>query len=213
MSAETQTQKPQRSRGTQQTEAIVGTAARKMALSLKSYEEAQEVIKKLPELIETYTLQVADLEDKINGLSDLYETTKKRNEIELELEAKQNIEMVVNKYLASNGKTVIIVEDLENLETKAALAGEKFQNELAKELGAQTAILKNNHQNELKLMEATYAQKEASNLAELKSLTSQLMAAKAEAARWEAALNEERKAGTERAKANAIGAVNLTSQK
>ncbi len=90
---------------------------------------------------------------------------------------------------------------------------EELNKEQKDEINAAVAVatnsLKAHHVAEIKLKDAENLAKEAQNKAMIESLSAQLTSAKSEAVRWETALNEQRKAETERSKSNAIGTISV----
>lgn len=197
--------------GTQETEQVIGSAQAKLAQSLKAYEQAQQQLAKLPEMITDYTLKIAQAENKLNQLVVEHNERKRQFDVELEVHKKQSIEKVVTNYLAGEQKIAVKHTDYEQLRADYAAALKDRDQEISREVGKATGIAENKAKRDAEVREAQYNAKEAENKAQITSLTNQVNTLTKEIESWKTQLNEERKASVDRAKASSVGAINVSA--
>jgi hypothetical protein len=197
-------------KGTIETETIIGSAASKMQQSLKAYEQAQQQLAKLPELVEEYTLKITQAESKLNDLKVAYNERTRQFNVELDLHKRQSIEAVVDEYLQNEDKVAVKRTEYEKLVADLTAAVNNQESVVKAEVAKANAIADNRNKSQMEIREAQYSQKEAENKAQINSMTAQLAALRSENESWKRQLDDERKASVERAKASAIGSVNLT---
>lgn len=197
-------------KGNKTTELIVGTAALKMQTASKNLNDAMVHAMKMTEVLETTTLKVSDMEQKIEDLAVEYGKRKSQAEFDLELEFKTNEKRFAENYLTSNNLLAVSNEEYNGLRDKYTILQQEFEQKLNAEINKSKGILENNYNNATKLKEAEFTAKEAQNAARITSLESQLTAAISQADQWRTALDDERKAGVQRAQASAVGNINVT---
>jgi hypothetical protein len=198
-------------KGTKTTEQILGTAANKLAASVKSYESFLATIQSMPQTIDNYTLQIANLEEKITTLNTEYKERKRQFDVQLELEKKANINDIVVNHLQSLSQMAVEISEWNKVKEELTKLKTNFETELSKEVGKAVGYAKSNLENEKKLMEAMFKAQEAENKSTITSLTAQLAAAMRDADQWKAQLNSERDASIKRAQASSVGAINVTA--
>jgi hypothetical protein len=198
-------------KGTKTTESILGKAAVTLNGSLKSFEKFLGEVNAMPKTIEDYTLQITNLEAKIETLNTEYKEKKRQFDVQLELEKKADTHTIVAEYLESQSLTSIEISELTRLKDELTKFKTNFEEQLSKEVGKAVGYAKANLENEKKLMEAMFKAQEAENKSTITSLTAQLAAAKADTDQWKAQLNSERDASIKRAQASSVGAINVTA--
>lgn len=198
-------------KGTQKTELIIGTAASKLSAAVKGIQEASQTAVQLEQTLTDYNLKVTDLEGKITGLEQEYQNKKAQQEFQLDLDFKTSQRQFAEKFLQENGYVAVVVEDNTKLKEEYETLKANFEAEVNKKVGAATNSIQSNVDNKIKLLEAEYRAKEASNIAEIANLKSQLAFANQMAEKWETQLKEERQASVERSKSQSA-TVNVTGQ-
>lgn len=187
-------------KGTQKTETIIGTAATKLSAAVKGIQDAAQTATKLEEQLTTYNLQVTDLEGKISSLEQEYANKKQQHEIDLGLAYKAGQRQFAEKFLSEAGYIAVVVEEDKKVREELAALKANFEKEVSAKVAAATNSINSNVDNKIKLLEAEYKAREASNIAKIEQLTQQLEFANNMAAKWETQLNDERKASIERSK-------------
>lgn len=198
-------------KGTQKTEAIIGTAATKLAAAVKGIQEASQTAVQLEQTLTDYNLKVTDLEGKISGLEQDYQNKKAQQEFQLNLDFKTAQKQFAEKFLQENGYIAVVVEDNTKLKQDYESLKANFDKEVTSKIAAATNSIQSNVENKMKILEAEYKAKEASNLAKIEQLTQQLEFANNMAAKWEKQLNDERQASIERSKSQSA-TVNVNGQ-
>ncbi len=196
--------------GTHKTEVIIGAAANKLSKAVADARAAIEAATGLEAVIEENTIKVSDLENKIASLETSYAQKKSEQEFNLDMEFKTNQKKFVEDFLRSENLVSVPKDKYEGqvseLEALKANMDQKIATEVAKVASSKDAQLKS----EKALMESEYKAREAGNLAKIESLEERLEFANQQTKMWKEALDAERTAGVDRAKASAVGAVNIT---
>lgn len=205
----TKTAETPKKKGTVKTESIVGTGLSKMASATKQLVEATLQFEKLGELVQQNSLQIADQEQKIAELGVQFEETKRQKTIDLDLLMKEQGLAAASRIYAEQGKVAIDKDEYESLKLKAFRNEEELKKTVDEAVAAATSAMKRSHEAELKLKDAEFKAAQADDKAQLKNAAEQVTLLTAQVKSWQEQLTDERKASTERAKASAIGSVNL----
>lgn len=195
--------------GTPKTEQIIGTAAMKLTKAAAEIKESFDIIDKLVGAAEEVTLEITNKESKLALLDTEYAEKKRAYQVQNELDFREDRVKHVQSYLDENKMTMLTAADHTKLVSMAANNEKALKDAVSAAEAIVGNTLKRNYEADKRVMEAEFQTKEAANVAKIASLTTELLAAKAEAGRWEAALTAERAAGVERSKASAVGAVNI----
>lgn len=193
------------------TEVVFGRTAQSIKKAVAELNAATESFRTLESKSEDLALQVANKEEQIANLEQQFNEKKRQLELDLDLKMKSNAENVVREELASKQKIAIKREEYQELVDTLNQLKNEFSSAIKSEVGKAEGIAKSRFESELKLKEAEFKAAEASNVAAITSLKEKVLFLEAQGAKWEQALSAERTAGIERAKASAIGAVNVTS--
>ena len=193
-----------KAKGTQKTEAIIGTAATKLSAAVKGIQEAAQTASKLEEQLTDYNLRVTDLEGKIGGLEQEYANKKAQQEIDLGLSYKAAQRAFASKFLDENGMIAVVVEEDKKVRNELDTLKANYEKEVASKVAAATNSINTNIENKIKLLEAEYKAKEAQNIARIENLTSQLAFANEQAKLWKESLDAEREAGVKRSANSAV---------
>lgn len=200
---------PAKKTGNKTTELIVGAAAQKLTGVLKGINEAISEVNKLDERAAECSLKVVDLEDKIGGLDQELVNKAAQNKIELKNQFETDKRSFVDQWLTENSMISISEDELDGWKTRATNAETKMEETVKKEVAIATNSLKSHFEAEKKVLDLEYKTKEANNIAEMNQLKAQNKFLEEQINHWKTALDEERKAGVERAKASSIGTLNV----
>lgn len=195
--------------GTAKTETIIGTAATKLNVALKSVIEATAKMAQLTEVSDTLTSQIADKEGKLAALDVQFAEKQRAFEVQLKLDMQDNTASVVTTYLASTGKVAVDKGTYDELQAEMKLLLADNKSEIDKAVAVATNSMKSRHESDMALKEAQFKMQEASNTAKIQSLQEQIVALTKDRDMWKASLDAEREAGIKRAQAGAIGSVNV----
>lgn len=201
-----------KNKGNKNTEIIVGTAAVKLSQAVKAITEAVIQVSHLDEKMQEGTLKVTDLEDKIGSLKQEFENRATQNKIDLQLQFDADKEGFAMTYLMSKSKVALPLTELNELEAKLETAIRDKDKEVSKAVGIATGKMESDHKNEIALKDLNYQMKEANNLAELAQCRKECTFLEGQVTHWQKALEAERLAGVERAKAGQIGTLNVGAQ-
>lgn len=152
---------------------------------------------------------MVNLEDKIGGLEQDLKNKVAQNKIELENAYKADQANFANKYLTENSLVAVAKDKLNELEESLEEATTKMADNVRKAVEAATSSMKKDHENANELAKMTFERTQAENTAKLTQMEAQVKFLSEQVGYWKQALEEERKAGVERAKAASIGTLNV----
>jgi len=198
-------------KGTKATEVVVGTAAVKLNQAVKSLQEAVAQAGNLEETITGHVLKAEELEGRISDLQNTYENNKKQMAFDMDLEYKSNQKAFAEKYLSTTGLTAVPTEAWEGVNAELNHIKTEFNNRVNSEVGKVRGQLQASFDQDKRILELNFQAKEADNNAKISQKDQQIAFLEKQAASWEAALNAERQAGIERARASSIGTLNVGS--
>ena len=198
-------------KGNKTTEIIVGAAANKLSTAVKGLNSAIEEVGKLEVKAQDYTLQISDLEDKIGGLKQDLQNKVAQNKIELQQQYDTDKKAFAVKWLTENDMIFILNDELTKLKESLVEAQMNVEEKVSKAVGAATGALKSDYVNQLKLTTLEHEKKEADNSAKITQQESQIKFLNEQVVMWKTALEDERRASVERAKAS-IGTLNIGGQ-
>ena len=194
------------------TELVMGKAAQDLHKAVAEALKATEGLNTLVEESENLALKIANQESRIEELEIAFSEKERQMILDLELKMKGRTEETVQSYLANNRQRSISIEEFNQMEAKIKDADAT----LAKTVAAETAKVRNEESskfnNELKLKEAQFAANEAKNNASISVLEGKVEFLEAQNKQLLDQINAERQASIERARAVAIGTLNVGSQ-
>ena len=200
----------QKAKGTPKTEAIIGAASNKIVTATKSLNDAVAAALKLTQTLDENALKIADQEEKLQNLQTEYANKRTQQHIDLDLAYKADQKQFAEQYLAANTLVAVEKDEYVSLQQELEELKQNFNDKVRTEVGKAEGIANSRAKAAEELAQARYEAKEAGNLAEIKNLQAQLNFANQQISVWKTQLDEERKAGVERAKASAIGTVSVT---
>jgi len=208
-----ETTKTPKAKGNKTTEAIIGSAALKLGSAVKSLTDAFKAAEGLEQLVEEGTLKVTNLESNIAELQNKLKQDKANASFELELAYKTDEKAFADKYLVDNGLKAVAESEWNNLNSQLKNVQETFDKRVSEETHKAIGAITKDHKNEMTIKEMEYRNKEAENLAAINQLKDKVAFLEDQVESWKAALDAERQAGVERAKASAIGTLNVGASK
>lgn len=206
--AETNVKAPAK-KGNKTTEIIIGAGAAKLATAVAALSTVVEVINRLPETVQENVLKVTDLEDKIGALKQDLENKTAQNKIELQQSYDADRKTFVDKWLNEESMVAVDSSEYREMEEKLEKVEETLNRTVTTEVAKAVNIEKNNSAGALRILQLEHEKKEAANVAEIAQLKNQNKFLEEQMGFWKTALDEERKAGTERAKAASINTLNV----
>lgn len=195
--------------GNKNTELVIGAAAQKLETAVKAIADAANTASKLQDTVQTATLQVVNLEDRIGGLEQEYKNKEAQAKISLQQAFDSNREGFVKSFLSEKGLTSLPGSELTELQAKLEKATKDVSQTVAAAVGAATGAMKITHENELKIKDLTNQTTAAENTARIKQLEEQNKFLTEQVQSWKDSLTAERAAGIERAKSGAINTLNV----
>lgn len=196
-------------KGNATTEVIIGSAAAKLTAGVAQLNAAAEVIKGLATQSSNLAIEITSREDRVAQLDIEFKEKKRSKEVELALEVQADRVKVVDAYVKEHGKVLLSQDEVDRQNDELSTLKSNFSEEVSKGINAATANMKRQHESELALKDAQFRAQEAENKSRITSLEQQLESAREETKRAWTALDEERKAGVQRAQAQGQATVNV----
>lgn len=200
---------PVKKKGTAATELIIGSAASNIRKSLTALGDAVKTVESLGDKAEEMQGLIAQREDRIKELDVTFAETKRQKQVELDLKVKEDEQKVVNDVLAKNNLVAIPQDELNAIKANLTKATNEMQSEISKAVHSATAAMKKEHEAAAALTAAQNETKEAANKAKLDTFESKVKFLEEQVEMWKGALDAERQAGVERAKASSVGTINV----
>lgn len=191
-------------KGTQKSEAILGTAVVKLASGVKALSEVSETISQLGEQIHDNLLIISDQETKIAEQAQTLKNNIGQNKIELDQAYQRDKYAFVEEWLKANNKVAIDQEELEELREELTQAETATAAEVKKEVGIITGVLTTRFNAEKRELELTFKAQEAQNIAQLAQKDDKIKFLEEQVKNWMDALTKERDASVARAQASSI---------
>lgn len=192
-------------------EVVLGQSVAELKKVTVAIAGAVSQIDGLAEKAEGLQLEIASKEDRIKALDVEYVEIERQKKVDLEITLRASREAAAIKILEEQGKIAVFATDYDALKQKLEDMESDFDETVKKQVSAAVGAATGNFNNEKKILEAQYSAKEAGNLASIESLTRQVTSQAAEIERLYKAIESERQASIERAKAAQIGTMNVGS--
>lgn len=196
-------------KGNQATEVIIGAAAANIRKSINELGNAIKTVESLGDKAEEMQGLIAQREDRIKELDVTFAETKRQKQVELDLKVKEDEQAVVSSVLSKNNMVAVPQTELDNLRNDLRKATSEMQAEVSKAVNAATSAMAKEHKAASELIASQNETKEAANKAMLDTLKAQNAFLEQQVEMWKNALDAERQAGVERAKASAVGTINV----
>ena len=191
------------------TEVVIGKAAQNLTKAVAELNSAFAIVKTMEGTTEDLSLKIANQESKISELELSFKETERQMSLDLELKMKANSEETVIAYLKKTGRQVISTTDFQAMEKTIKDAKESFEKEKNAAVASALATEKLKTDAETKLLIANHKTEEAANTAKISTLEAQVKFHEQQSNIWKQQLDAERDASIQRAKAGAIGNINV----
>ncbi len=197
------------------TELVLGQAAQNITKAIAELKIATDSVSKLSSLGESLTLTVANKESAIESLDVEYEEKARRLSVELDLSFKANTEHVVNEFLRTTGYVSISVSELANLKKELNDVKTNADTVTKSQVAQVASTMKAQYENEIRFLQSENKAVAAENSAKIEVLADKNKFLEEQVSKLYLQLNAERDASIERAKAGAVGSINVgdTSRK
>jgi hypothetical protein len=193
------------------TEVVLGQAAQNLKKAVAELGTAFENVKILETKGEELTLLVSNKEDEIAALETKFAEIERQMTIDLELKMKSNAESTVNENLRARGMTTIPVTELNALRTELQQVKDNMEKTINAEVGKAKGMAESRFEQEKRLLESEHKGAQAENSAKIVALEEKVKFLTEQSVGWEKQLNSERAASVERAKASAVGSIQVGS--
>lgn len=192
------------------TEVVLGQGAQLISKAVTDLKAAATlVIDNMEAKSEELTLQITNKTAQIEDLDSQYAEKYRQKEVEFGLQIKENAEKVVTDHLNANGKVAIAKSDLAALNTELETVKANAKKEADTAVAVVSSKLKSDHEAAIKLLEAEHKAQGIENSSKITTLTEKNTFLEGQVEKLYKQLDAEREASIERAKAGAVGAINV----
>lgn len=193
-------------------DSILGQGASLFSKAIASINDAVSKLDGLEEKAANLTLIIADRESRVealeadfnlasDALNKSYEEKEREYKVNFDLKVKANEKGFVDNWLSTNGLVTTTQVYLDSLQEQYDNLKSNYADDVHKEVGKALGIAESKHKSELTIKDKEFAAKEADNNAKLAVAAEKISFLEGQVNYWKEQLNEERKAGIERAKA------------
>lgn len=158
---------------------------------------------------EELTLQITNKTAEIEGLEAEYKEKLRQKNVDLDIQFKQDSNKVVTDFLTSNGQVAISKAELQALKAELETTKANAAKEADKAVAIVSSKLKSDHEAATKLAEAEHRASNIENTSKIATLEGQKTFLESQVTKLYEQLDAERDASIERAKAGAVGAINV----
>lgn len=190
-------------------DAVVGLAASNLKKSVFELKTGLASLETLTGKVEELDLQIVSKEQKIEELNTIYNEKLRQQSVDLGLKAKEDALKLVQETLALNKLVTISEDELKELKEDLIELQVSLDERVKKEVNSVTGSLHGSFANKEKLLEAEYKAKEAQNMATITAQGNTINQLNGQIESWKKQLDDERKASVDRAKASAVGSINV----
>jgi hypothetical protein len=191
------------------TDAVISSAAAALVKATANIQEAFKSVDGLTETAETLTRDIAGKKAEIESLTEVYQTKYRQSEVDFNLKLAEKKDVTVNEYLKSVGKEAVESAAYKALQTDLAKAISERDTEVKRAVAIENSRLTRDFNSEKALLESQFQTSTVKQVAQIESLQKENASLTAQVAQLFQQIDAERAAGIERAKASAIGSVNV----
>lgn len=196
--------------GNKTTESIIGAGASKLLNAVSSLQDVVKTLSNIDTIVEENTLKVVGLETTLAELEQQKKNTIAQNRIEIAQQFASDEQAFISDYLKNAGLVTIRPSEVDALKTELANTKSGIEDQVKREVNAQVGAIRAQFTNEAKMAALEHTTKEAQNLAKISQLEDRAAFLEEQVTSWKGALEAERTAGVERAKASSVGSINVT---
>jgi len=201
--------KPTTKKSSVSTELVLGQAASQIAKAVTELNLAVSTVNQLTSQAEELTLLVANKETLIADLEVSYAEKARQAEVEFDLNMKANAERVLSDYLRSNDKVAVASSELSSLQKELAETKAGAEAETKKQVAIVSSTLKTAFDNDVRFLQSENKAIAAENASKIGVLAEKNKFLEEQVTKLYLQLDAERAAGIERARAGAVGSINV----
>lgn len=194
---------------TNETEQVIGAAAASFNKAATNLQDAIKSIAGLVENSENLSREIAAKQSDIAQLSSDYTVKSRQAEIDFNLSLQETKDKTVTEYLKSVGKEAVESAAYKALQTDLAKSISERDTEVKRAVSIENSRLTRDFASEKALLESQFQTSTVKQVAQIEALQKENAALQKQVEQLFAQINAERAAGIERAKASAIGSVNV----
>lgn len=203
------TVKPPQVKKTQTTETVFGMAAANLKKAAQELKAGFEQIDGLTGKAEELEAVISNKQSEIEEITIQIGEKKRQAIVQIDLDLKEYKQDAAKRMLAQQGLEVISQDELSKLREENIKLKTDFDGNVAQKVAIATNSMKRDHESDMKLKEAQWAATDAQSKAQLSTLNDKIVFLQEQNTKWEDALNSERQASIERAKASQIQNLNV----
>lgn len=196
-------------KGTAATEVVIGSAAGKLGKAINSIKEVAAEVNGLAAIAEEQQGIIAQREERIKDLDVEYAEARRQKSVELELTIREDEKTAVETILSKQNKVAVPADEYAMLKSDMEKVKAEAENETSSAVAIERNSLTREHNNAVALLKAGFEKDQATTQAQLSNAQSQITFLTEQVALWKSAVDAERAAGVERAKASSIGTVSI----
>jgi hypothetical protein len=191
------------------TDVVISFAAAALVKATASIQEAFKSIDGLNETAEALTRDIAAKKAEVASLTEQYQTKYRQAEVDFNLKLAEKKDATVAEYLKSVGKEAVESAAYRALQTDLAKSISERDTEVKRAVAIENSRLTRDFASEKALLESQFQTSTVKQVAQIEALQKENTSLTAQVAQLFKQIDAERAAGIERAKASAIGSVNV----
>lgn len=191
------------------TDAVISSAAASLVKATGNIQEAVKLVENLNENAETLTRDIAASKAEIANLADEYTTKYRKAEVDFNLKLAEKKDATVNEYLKSVGKEAVDSVAYKALQTELVTVKQERDAEVKKAVTIENTRLTRDFNSEKALLESQFQTSTVKQVAQIESLQKENAALQKQVEQLFAQIDAERDASIQRAKASAVGTLNV----
>lgn len=191
------------------TDAVISSAAAALVKATANLQEAFKSLDGLNETAETLTRDIAAKKAEVAGLDEQYQIKARQAEVDFNLKLQETKDKTVTEYLKSVGKEAVESAAYKALQTDLAKSISERDAEIKKAVAIENSRLTRDFTSEKALLQSQFETSTVKQVAQIESLQKENASLTAQVTQLFKQIDAERAAGIERAKASAIGSVNV----
>lgn len=191
------------------TEAVISSAAAALAKATANIQEAFKSLDGLNETAEVLTRDIASKKAEISGLTEEYQTKYRQSEIDFNLKFAEKKDATINEYLKSVGKEAVDTSVYKALQNELTKVVAERDAEVKKAVAIENNRLTREYAAEKSLLISQNETATAKQLAQIESLIERNGALNNEIAKLFREIEAQRSLTAEVAKAGSVGSINV----
>jgi hypothetical protein len=191
------------------TDVVISSAAAALVKATANIQEAFKSVDSLTETAENLTRDIAGKKAEIESLTETYQTKYRQSEVDFNLKLAEKKDATVTEYLKSVGKEAVESAAYKALQSELTKVVADRDAEVERAVAIENSRLTRDFNSEKALLESQFQTSTVKQVAQIESLQKENASLTAQVTQLFKQIDAERAAGIERAKASAIGSVNV----